>query len=133
MATILVVDDFEDSRFSLCRLLELSGHSVLEATDGRQAIDLAVGTQPDLVLMDVSLPEVDGITATAEIRAREGIRQMPIVALSAHDTESYQRRAIEAGCQAYVTKPVDFGELEALIDQMLGGAAGPASASESNA
>ncbi len=133
MATILVVDDFEDSRFSLCRLLEFSGHSVLEATDGRQAIDLAVGSQPDLVLMDVSLPDVDGITATAEIRARGGIRQMPIVALSAHDTESYQRRALDAGCQAYMTKPVDFGELEALIDEMLGGRSGPATMTESGA
>ena len=119
MATILVVDDFEDSRFSLCRLLELSGYTVLEATDGLEAIEMAVGSAPDLVIMDVSLPEVDGITATERIRASEGVRQMPIVALSAHDTESYQQRAIAAGCQAYMTKPVDFADLESLIERVL--------------
>ena len=119
MARILVVDDFEDSRFSLCRLLELSGHTVLEATNGNQAVEAAVGEQPDLVIMDVSLPGIDGITATARIRASEGIRQMPIVALSAHDTENYLERARRAGCDAYMTKPMDFDDLEKLIGEIL--------------
>lgn len=119
MATILVVDDFEDSRFSLCRLLEFSGHTVLEATGGKQAVEIAIGKQPDIVLMDISLPDMDGMTATERIRATKDIRQMPIVALSAHDTESHHARASDAGCDAYVTKPMDFNELESLIDKLL--------------
>jgi CheY-like chemotaxis protein len=115
MAKILVVEDFEDSRFSLCRLLEMSGHSVEEATDGHMAVELAVREQPDLVLMDLSLPGIDGIQATERIRRTEGIRQMPIVAVSAHDTAQFHEKAIDAGCNAYITKPMDFDELEALI------------------
>lgn len=119
MGKILVVDDFEDSRYSLCRLLELCGHTVVEASNGHQAVEAALSEQPDLVLMDLSLPGIDGIAATARIRAASGIRQMPIVALSAHDTESYHTAALGAGCDAYLTKPMDFDDLEKLIGEIL--------------
>ena len=119
MAKILVVEDFEDSRFSLCRLLEMSGHTVFEALDGQQAIDLAESAMPDLILMDLSLPVVDGLEATRRIRGAQGARTMPIVAVSAHDTQHYEAEAAEAGFDACVTKPIDFDELEGLIGRLL--------------
>ena len=119
MAIILVVEDFEDSRFSLCRLLEMSGHAVLEARDGAEAIAAAVGERPDLVLMDVSLPDIDGITATERIRTELG-PELPIIILSAHDAEQFYERATAAGCDDYVTKPLDFDRLERLIHHYVG-------------
>lgn len=115
MANILVVEDFEDSRFSLCRLLEMSGHRVVEAETGRQAIELARSERPDLILMDLSLPDVDGVLATVRIRSQEHGTRTPIIVLSAHDTPNFQERAFEAGCDDYVTKPLDFDALERLI------------------
>jgi CheY-like chemotaxis protein len=119
MAKILVVDDFEDSRFSLARLLELSGHTVIEAADGRAAVDLTADERPDIVLMDLTLPILDGVEATAKIRAAEAHAEVPIVALSAHDSEAHRTRALGAGCNAYVTKPVDFEALERLLTDVL--------------
>lgn len=110
---ILVVDDFEDSRFSLSRLLEIEGYEVLEAADGAQAIEKALSENPDLILMDMSLPIIDGMSATRQIKAQLG--RVPIIALSAHDGADYQIRAKEAGCDDYVTKPVDFDGLLSLI------------------
>jgi CheY-like chemotaxis protein len=115
MASILVVEDFEDSRYSLCRLLEMSGHRVLEARTGREAVEGTLRQRPDLVLMDLSLPDIDGVEATEMIRAGEGERRTPIVVLSAHDADMYRERAFAAGCDGYVTKPVDFDELERVI------------------
>ena len=115
MANILVVEDFEDSRFSLCRLLEMSGHQVLEAKGGREAVEIALRERPDLILMDVSLPDMDGIMATAAIRDGEASSHTPIIVLSAHDASPFPERAFAAGCDDYVTKPVDFDRLEALI------------------
>jgi two-component system, cell cycle response regulator DivK len=119
LAKILVVDDFEDSRFSLCRLLEISGYEVVEAADGQEAIDRAAGEKPDLVLMDLSLPVVSGIDATRRIRELQGDTRMPIIAVSAHDTDRFHEDAIAAGCDDYITKPIDFDELEALIARYL--------------
>lgn len=120
MATILVVEDFEDSRFSLCQLLQFSGHTVLEADSGGTAVEIALRDRPDLILMDMSLPDIDGVEATERIRAGEGDRRTPIVVLSAHDLPSFHERAFAAGCDDYMTKPVDFDELEARISRMLG-------------
>jgi CheY-like chemotaxis protein len=117
MANILVVEDFEDSRFSLCRLLEMSGHHVLEATGGREAVEIALRERPDLILMDVSLPDMDGIRATEAIRSGEPAERTPIIVLSAHDSPPFPQRAFAAGCDDYVTKPVDFDRLEVLIDR----------------
>jgi len=114
---ILVVDDFEDSRFSLSRLLEIEGYEVLEAADGAQAIEKALGESPDLILMDLSLPVIDGMSATRKIKAQ--LEQVPVIALSAHDGAEYQNKAKEAGCDDYVTKPVDFDGLLALISGKL--------------
>ena len=115
MANILVVEDFEDSRYSLCRLLEMSGHRVLEAKDGGEAVAVALREHPDIILMDLSLPDIDGIAATERIRLAEPSHHTPIIVLSAHDTEGFHARAFAAGCDDYVTKPLDYGELESLI------------------
>ena len=117
MANILVVEDFEDSRFSLCRLLEMSGHHVLEAKGGREAVEIALRERPDLILMDVSLPDMDGIMATEAIRDSEPPGRTPIIVLSAHDSPPFPQRAFAAGCDDYVTKPVDFDRLVALIER----------------
>src|SRR6185369_16649803 len=92
MANILVVEDFDDSRFSLCRLLEMSGHHVLEATGGREAVDIALRERPDLILMDVSLPDMNDIMATEKIREREPGQRTPIIVLSAHDSPPFPQR-----------------------------------------
>ncbi len=115
MANILVVEDFEDSRYSLCRLLEMSGHRVIEAASGQEAVDAARRERLDVILMDLSLPDFDGVTATERIRSAEQGSRTPIIVLSAHDTSSFHDRAFQAGCDDYVTKPLDFDTLETLI------------------
>src|SRR5712675_2367404 len=111
----LVVEDFEDSRFMMRRLLELAGYSVLEASDGEQAVALAVQEQPALILMDLSLPKLDGLAATRQIRQHIDISKIPIVAVSAHDSPASRTEALAAGCDEYVTKPIDFDQLDRLL------------------
>jgi CheY-like chemotaxis protein len=115
----LVVEDFEDSRFMMRRLLEMAGHAVVEATDGEQAIQMALEKHPDVILMDLSLPKLDGLAATKRIRARRGFRNVPILAVSAHDGPDSRAAALEAGCNDYVTKPIDFDQLKKVIDRLL--------------
>ena len=115
----LVVEDFEDSRFMLRRLLEIAGYSVIEASDGEQAVELAVQKRPALILMDLSLPKLDGLAATRKIRQDETMGKVPIVAVSAHDAPESRIEAFEAGCDAYVTKPIDFDSLNALLQKLL--------------
>ena len=119
-ATVLVVEDFEDNRFMMRRLLEMSGYQVVEAVNGEQAVEKAVDERPDLILMDLSLPKLDGLAATRRIRQQEGLARVPIVAVSAHDTTDFHADALAAGCNEYVTKPIDFDQLEALLKKLLG-------------
>ncbi|MDQ1590508.1 MAG: hypothetical protein QOG00_3475 [Pyrinomonadaceae bacterium] len=118
--TVLVVEDFADNRFMMRKLLEMSGYQVVEAVDGREAVELAESTRPDLILMDLSLPRLDGLDATRRIRELDGLARVPIVAVSAHDTNDFHTDALAAGCNEYVTKPIDFAELEALLKKLLG-------------
>jgi CheY-like chemotaxis protein len=118
-ATVLVVEDFEDNRFMMRRLLEMSGYQVVEAINGEQAVETAVKERPDLILMDLSLPKLDGLAATRRIRQQEGLARTPIVAVSAHDTTDFHADALAAGCNEYVTKPIDFDQLEALLKRLL--------------
>ena len=111
----LVVEDFEDSRFMMRRLLEMAGYSVLEASDGEQAVKMAVEERPVLILMDLSLPKLDGLSATRQIRQKKGLKKIPIVAVSAHDSPESRTEALDAGCNEYVTKPIDFDHLHALL------------------
>ena len=112
----LVVEDFEDSRFMMRRLLEMAGYNVLEASDGEQAVKMAVEARPALILMDLSLPKLDGLAATRQIRQKKGLKAVPIVAVSAHDSPESRTEALAAGCDEYVTKPIDFDHLQALLE-----------------
>jgi CheY-like chemotaxis protein len=117
--TVLVVEDTEDNRFMMRRLLEMTGYRVVEALNGDEAVKLAAAESPNLILMDLSLPVIDGLAATRLIRKLPNLQSTPIIAVSAHDTCDFQSEAIDAGCNTYVTKPIDFNELEQLIAQLL--------------
>lgn len=116
---VMVVEDFEDNRFMMRRLLEMSGYRVLEAINGEEAVELAHRERPQLILMDLSLPQLDGLAATRRIRQHADLRDVPIVAVSAHDTADFHADALAAGCNDYVTKPIDFDQLEALLSRLL--------------
>jgi two-component system, cell cycle response regulator DivK len=118
-ATVLLVEDTEDNRFMMRRLLEMTGYRVVEAMNGEEAVKLAKTESPNLILMDLSLPVIDGLAATRLIRKLPDLESTPIIAVSAHDTSDFQSEAIEAGCNTYVTKPIDFAELEHLIAKLL--------------
>ena len=117
--TVLLVEDTEDNRFMMRRLLEMTGYRVVEAMNGEEAVRLAKAECPQLILMDLSLPVIDGLAATRLIRKLPDCQRTPIIAVSAHDTSDFQSEAIEAGCNCYITKPIDFNELEAMIGQLL--------------
>lgn len=118
--TVLLVEDTEDNRFMMRRLLEMSGYQVIEATNGEEAVRIAAAEKPDLILMDLSLPLIDGLAATRLIRKLPNFEKTPIIAVSAHDTTDFLTEALDAGCNSYITKPIDFTELEQLIGRELG-------------
>lgn len=118
-ATVLLVEDTEDNRFMMRRLLEMAGYQVVEATNGEEAVKVARAESPRVILMDLSLPVIDGLAATRLIRKLPDCQRTPIIAVSAHDSSDFQLEAIEAGCNSYITKPIDFNELEELIGQLL--------------
>jgi CheY-like chemotaxis protein len=101
------------------RLLEMDGYRVIEAINGEEAVRLAKAECPQLILMDLSLPVIDGLAATRLIRKLPDCRHTPIIAVSAHDTSDFQSEALLAGCNSYITKPIKFSELEAMIRQLL--------------
>ena len=115
----LIVEDFEDSRFMMRKLLEMAGYRVLEATDGEQAVKLAVRKKPALILMDLSLPRMDGLSATRRIRRRKRFAKLPIVAVSAYDSPESRKEALAAGCNEYLAKPIDFDQLNLVVNRFL--------------
>ena len=117
---ILVIEDDEMNVDMLTERLELRGYRVLTAGDGLRGIDLARAVAPDLILMDVSLPEVDGWEATRRLKAEAATRHIPVVALTAHAMESDREKAMRAGCDGYETKPVDFPRLLSTMESLLG-------------
>jgi len=116
---VLLVEDTEDNRQMMRRLLEMSGYRVVEAINGVEAVKLASEEKPGIILMDLSLPLIDGLTATRRIRSLPGLSKVPIVAVSAHDTADFHSEALAAGCNAYVTKPIDYPELEEVVNRLL--------------
>ena len=98
------------------RLLEMSGYRVVEAVNGQQAVETARREHPDIILMDLSLPMLDGLAATRRIREQDGLSRVPIVAVSAHDSADFHAEALAAGCDEYVTKPIDFDQLVQLLN-----------------
>jgi CheY-like chemotaxis protein len=116
---ILIVEDYEDTRSFMKYLLEDKGYLVSEARDGIEAFDRFKQIHPDLILMDISLPEVDGLTATKAIREiEEEGEYIPIIAVTAFG-RLYYKKAIEAGCNELIDKPVDFESLEPVISHYL--------------
>lgn len=123
MARILVVEDNELNRDMLTRRLERAGHEVSCATTGGEAVSAARVLTPDLVLMDMSLPEVDGWEATRQLKADAATHAIPVIALTAHAMSGDREKALEAGCDDYAVKPIDFPALLRLIEASLGGEA----------
>ena len=118
MKTILVVDDLPASRRLLVTFLG-DEYRVIEAADGPQCLELAARERPDLVLLDLSLPGLDGIKVIEHIRSDPDIGTTPIFALTAHTLKEYQRKAVEAGCDEYLVKPFGLDELKELVDRTL--------------
>ena len=120
MKTILVVDDLPASRRLLVTFLG-DEYRVIEAADGPQCLDVVERERPDLVLLDLSLPGLDGIRVIEHIRSDPEIGSTPIFALTAHTLREYQRKAVEAGCNEYLVKPFGLDELKELVDRTLQG------------
>jgi DNA-binding response OmpR family regulator len=121
MAKILLVEDNQDSREGLARRLQRRGFEVLQACDGQQGLALARSAGPDLVLMDMNLPRIDGWEATRQLKSAAETRDLPIIALTAHALSSDRAKTLEAGCADYHAKPVDLARLLAQIETVLKG------------
>lgn len=122
MSRLLIVEDNEASRDGLARHLRRKGFEVLVAADGQQGLDAARTGAPDLVLMDMSLPVLDGWEATRQLKADERTRGIPVIALTAHAMAGDREKALAAGCDEYDTKPVEFARLLGKIQALLGAA-----------
>ncbi len=119
MTRILLVEDNEMNRDMLSRRLQKRGFDVTIAVDGREGVDKALAEPYDLILMDISLPEIDGCTATRELRGAAQTATTPIIALTAHAMAGDRERALEAGCNDYDTKPIELDRLLAKMDALL--------------
>ena len=113
MSKILYVEDNEDNVYMLSRRLNRKGFEIVVATDGQMGVQMAESEMPDLILMDLSLPKMDGWTAAKTIKGKDKLKTIPIIALSAHAMDEHKQRAMDSGCNDYDTKPVD-------IDRLLG-------------
>jgi len=116
---VLLVEDNEESREGLARYLRRNGYEILLAVDGRQAVDVARAAVPDLILIDLNLPVLDGWEATRQLKAGTQTRGIPVIALTAHAMAGDRERALEAGCDDYDTKPIDFPRLLTKIESLL--------------
>jgi two-component system cell cycle response regulator DivK len=119
MPKVLVVEDNEMNRDMLSRRLIRRGFEVSLATDGQQGVEMAASESPDIILLDMSLPILDGWAATLQLKASEATQSIPLIALTAHAMAGDRDRAIEAGCDDYDTKPIEFSRLMEKIDRLL--------------
>jgi two-component system cell cycle response regulator DivK len=119
MPKILIVEDNQENCEALSRRLERRGYSVIIATDGRAGVTMAQEEHPDLILMDLNLPDVDGWEATRMIKASTETATIPIIALTAHAIAGDEQRALQAGCDDYHSKPVEFSRLLGQIEGLL--------------
>ena len=117
--TVLVVDDFDDTRLLLRTWFERRGFRVIEAENGVQAIDRAETEAPDLIIMDVQMPQLDGLAATRRIRNVKQLGSVPIVAVSAYGAEQFRDQALAAGCNEYVSTPFEPGTLEGIVRALI--------------
>ncbi len=123
MARILLVEDNEMNRDMLSRRLMRRGYEVLMAVDGQQGLDMAIAEKPDLILLDMSLPVLDGWDVARRLKSDETLKPIPVIALTAHAMAGDRERALEAGCNDYDTKPVELPRLLQKIETLLGGPA----------
>lgn len=119
MTKILLVEDNEMNRDMLSRRLKRKGYDVVSATDGARGITMAQNEDPDLILMDISLPIMDGLQATRHLKADPETKRIPIIALTAHAMAGDREKCLDAGCNDYATKPVEFPQLLAKIESFL--------------
>ena len=124
MPRILLVEDNDMNPDMLSRRLIRSGYEIFLAVDGQQGADMALSEQPDLILMDMSLPVIDGWEATRRIKANDATRRIPIIALTAHAMAGDREKAMEVGCEDYDTKPVEMSRLLGKIAALLKSTAG---------
>ncbi len=117
----MVVEDYDDTRLLLRQALEIKGYRVLEAINGQEAVDIANREHPDLILMDLDLPILDGISATQRIRQQAQMDGVPIVAVTAYPMSYTRVKAFAKGCDDYMAKPIDLAELEVLVTRYLPG------------
>jgi CheY-like chemotaxis protein len=115
---ILIAEDYADIRLMMKMLVRGYGYEVIEAADGYEAVQKTKQHHPDLILMDLSMPVMNGLTATEIIRTFDGMERLPIIAVTAYD-KTYHQRAIEVGCNDVLRKPLDFSTLEPLLSQYL--------------
>ena len=118
---ILLVEDFDDTRLMMKMWLEKRGYSVIEAENGEEAVNLAQSEAPDLIIMDVMMPGMNGLDATQRIRQYQALRRTPIVAVSAYGADEYRSLALEAGCNEYVSTPFEPRALARLLTSLLAG------------
>ncbi len=119
MPKLLIVEDNEENRDSLSRRLQRRGFEVCLAPDGKAGVAAALAEKPDLILMDMNMPELDGWEATRQVKAQAGTEDVPVIALTAHALSGDRERALAAGCADYHTKPVEFPKLLAQIEALL--------------
>lgn len=118
--TILVVDDSDDIRLMTRVMLEAHGYQVSEASNGKEAVEIARSACPSLILMDLNMPVMDGLTATEQIRRhREECKEVPILATTANESSHMKKAALEAGCDGYINKPFDFDKLITILRSVL--------------
>ena len=120
MAKVLLVEDNEMNRDMLSRRLTRRGFDVVSAVDGQQGVDLARSEKPDIILMDMSLPVMDGWEATRRVKSDNDTRNVPVIGLTAHAMSGDREKALEAGCDEYDTKPVEIDRLIDKIERLLG-------------
>lgn len=125
MAKVLLIEDNEENRDALSRHLQRRGYEVVMAVDGRQGVAIARSEAPHLILMDMSLPVLDGWEATRQLKADPQTAPIPVIALTAHAMAGDRAKALEAGCDDYDTKPVDFPRLLGKIKSLLAGKDAP--------
>jgi two-component system cell cycle response regulator DivK len=118
--TIMVAEDFDDTRMMVRKMLEMYGYEVVEAANGQEAVELVWQQCPDLILMDLNMPPLDGLAATEQIRrCKKLCKNVTILAITAHDTLGMKEAALEAGCDGYLTKPLDLDHLQKIIGRIL--------------
>jgi len=118
---ILVVDDNNDSRELVVKVLKNQGYEMIEAIDGEDALEKALSEKPDLILMDISIPKINGYEVTKRLKSLDEVKKIPVVALTAHAMRGDRAKALEAGCEGYISKPINVRELPAQVKSYMRG------------